>query len=115
VLPARSSSWVGREETVEEGAVPGEGHAEVFGGHVVTAVPLCFEPFTLLGKAGCEALHQVGDQGVRFRDCVAGLVDEAGLDFLPAAGEALALVAGKERLVIGAGAGGLLRSGLTRN
>src|SRR4029453_8175989 len=104
--------WLGGEESLEEGAVAGEGDAELFGGDVVAAVPVSFGPLAFLGEAGCGALHQVGDQRVGLGDGVAGLVDEAGLDFLPAAGEALALVVGKKRLMLGAGACAVVHAGV---
>jgi hypothetical protein len=53
-------------------------------------------------------LHQVSDQRIGFRDRLTGLVDEACLDFLPAAREALALISGEEGLMIGVGAGDVL-------
>src|SRR5205085_1587113 len=99
-------SWLGGEESVEEGAVAGEGDAEVFGGDVVALVPLGFEPLAFVGEAGGESLHEVGDQGVGFRDGVARLVDEARLDLLPAGGEALALVRRQERLTLCGSGGG---------
>jgi hypothetical protein len=58
----------------------GKGGAEVFGGDIVAAIPLHFEPLSFVQEAGRQPLHQVCDQGVRFLEGVAWLINRACLD-----------------------------------
>ncbi len=92
---------LGGEESVEEGAVAGECDPEVFGGDVVAAIPLFFEALTLVREAGRKPLHQIGDKGVRLLDGIPRLIDEAGLDLLPASSEVFALIVGEKRPTTG--------------
>lgn len=76
-LPFRSIlHTLERQKPVEEGAIAFEALAEIFGGDIVSAVPLFFEFGALLCELLCDALDHGGDQGIGLLDCVARLVDE---------------------------------------
>jgi hypothetical protein len=87
----------GGHQPIEEPPVARERDAEVFGRHLVAAIPLSFEPLPFVGEARRKTLHQVGDESVGPFDRLARLVDEARLDLLPAAREALSLVDRQQR------------------
>ena len=95
------------EEPVEECAVALEGLAEVFGVYALTAGPLFFKLLAL----GCEllgdSLDDVGHEAVRLLDGLARLIDEGGLNLVPARAEVVEFVVGKEgtRLYWPAGGG----------
>src|SRR5205823_11883966 len=90
----------GGEEPVEERAVACQRDPQVLRRDVVTALPLAFEPISLVGEARCKSLHEVGDKRVGFLDRFLRLVDEVRLDLLPAGGEAIRLVGGQLRLAL---------------
>src|SRR5215208_6989280 len=94
------------QEPVEEGAVARQSDTEILRRDVVAALPLRLEPTSLVREASRQLLHQLGDERVGLGNRLAGLVDEARLDLLPAPREALALVLGQERTSLSGRAGG---------
>src|SRR5438093_13625235 len=84
---------LGGQQALEEAAVALQRDPQVLGGDVLAAAPLALEALALGGEALRHAPHDLGDELVRLLDGLARLVDEPGLDLLPAALEALVLVA----------------------
>src|SRR5690242_12527041 len=90
---------------MEEGAISLQRNAEVFRGYLVAAIPLVLQPVALPGEALCQALDGVGHQFIGLLHRPARLIDEAGLDLLPARPEIVGHFGWKQLL-------GALRRGL---
>src|SRR4051794_27213883 len=97
------------QQAAEERAVALERDSQVLGGDVLAAAPLRLEALALLGEALGEALHDGRHEGVGVLDGAARLVDEADLDLLPAALEALGVR--EERVVVAVAVGRCARAG----
>src|SRR3954447_25373919 len=91
------------QQAAEERAVALERDAQVLGRDVLAAAPLRLEALALLREALGEALHDGRHERVGVLDGAARLVDEADLDLLPAALEALGVR--EERVVVAVGRG----------
>jgi len=89
-LPVRS------EETFEGRLIPRQRDSQILGRNIVATIPLAFEPLAFIGESRGEPLHKVGDERVGLLNRGARLVDEARLDLLPAACEALGLLVGQK-------------------
>src|SRR4051794_19651140 len=97
------------QQAAEERAVALERDSQVLGGDVLAAAPLRLEALALLREALGEALHDGRHEGVGVLDGAARLVDEADLDLLPAALEALGVR--EERVVVTVAVGHGARAG----
>src|SRR3954447_3129579 len=97
------------QQAAEERAVALQRDTQVLGGDVLAAAPLRLEALALLREALGEALHDRGDERVGVLDGAARLVDEADLDLLPTALEALGVR--EERVVVAAAVGRGARAG----
>src|ERR1017187_842154 len=98
-IQERSSGLEG-EQPIKEGSVALERLAKILGGDVVALAPLIFQRGSLGGELLGDALDDVGDQAVGLFDRMPWLVDEGGLDLVPASAEGVQLVVGKERACI---------------
>jgi hypothetical protein len=74
-----------------------ERDAKVFGGDVVAAIPLVFEFGAFLGENLGQTLHGRRDESVRLLDRTTRLVDEGGLNALPAVSQVFKLVVREKR------------------
>src|SRR5579872_6935895 len=86
-----------REQAREERPVALQSEPQILGGDVIAAVRLSFEAGALVGEDLGESLHSGGDQTVGLLHRMARLVDEAGLDRIPAIAQTLGLVLRKQR------------------
>src|ERR1017187_58160 len=98
-IQERSSGLEG-EQPIKEGSVALERLAKILGGDVVALAPLIFQRGSLGGELLGDALDDVGDQAVGLFDRMPWLIDEGGLDLVPASAEGVQLVVGKERACI---------------
>ena len=69
-----------RQETIEEGPVPPERHAEVFRRNVVGLVPFGLQLMTLGGKHFRQPFDRIGHEFVSLYHCCSGLVHETDLN-----------------------------------
>ena len=85
-----------RQEPVEEGPVPAERDAEVFGRNIVGLIPFRLQLLTLAGKDFRQPFDSAGHQLVSLFHGASGLVDEADLNLLPTRAKVLCVVLRKQ-------------------
>src|SRR3954470_3511423 len=97
------------QQLVEEGAVAAERDPQLLGGRFALP-PLAFQFALVLGERGGQRADHGSDQFVGLLDGLLRVVDEAGLDVLPAVTETgdLLLVDQRRRLDVVARPGGSL-------
>src|SRR5207253_8478502 len=72
------------QQTPEEGPIASQRDPHVLGRDIVAAAPLAFKLGPLIGKRLGELLDKLRNQFISLGDCLPGIVDEVGLDRLPA-------------------------------
>jgi hypothetical protein len=84
MLPTVGADAQPRPVPIEEPAIALERHAQVLGRDVGCLTPPRVERSELGGEPAREIVHHLGQQLTCTLDRVAGLVDEPGLDLVPA-------------------------------
>src|SRR5262245_41895637 len=89
------------QELAEERAVAAQRNAQVLGADFVAATPLLFQSSPFGGERVHHPLDHLGHERVRVLDGPARLVDEAGLDGVPPAGELTRVAEQRSQATVG--------------